>query len=336
MTPFDKTLEVLLELGNPTVRRTRAEHLDQTLRVALMLLDADAVVVLTPGSRRGERLALHAGSPAPAVLPPPPQSSEVVRSLTECCQPLLLTNLADDARISAVDDCPGIKAGPAMFTPLRHRDPVPGYIAAYRRSGRARFTVGDSQLILLLSAWLSAALEALRLSSGIERLTVTDDLTEVYNSRFLKTALRREIRRASRFGQELSVVMVDVDNLAAQSDEIGGPRGSLLLREVASLLAQQVRSFDLMAKYGGDQFMLILPQTGRDGAVELAERMRAAVEQHAFAPSAAGATTVSLGVACFPQDGADCTALIATADRALHQARQRGRNCVETLVKRAA
>jgi diguanylate cyclase (GGDEF)-like protein len=336
MASSDKSLELLLELGNPAARCTRADLIDHALRTTLALTDADAAAILSPTSRRGERLVLHAGSAAPATLPPPSEASAVVATLTESCLPLSVPDLADEPRIAASDGCPGVELGPAMYTPLRHRDPVLGYIAAYRRRGRARFTTSDTRLILMLSAWLSTALENIRLATGMERLAITDDLTEVYNSRFLQTALRRELRRASRYGEHLSVALIEVDNLAAYRDEYGAPRGGLLLREVATLLAQQVRAFDLMGRQGAERFMLVLPQTGIEGAVDVAERMRAAVEAHAFAPRAAGGITVSLGVASFPQEGAEATALVAKATRALMYAQQRGMNCVKTLLPRAA
>src|SRR5439155_21537757 len=107
--------------------------------------------------------------------------------------------------------------------------------------------------------------------------------------------------RANRFGQELSIVAVDVDTLEAFGAEHGALRGSMLLREIASLLAQQVRAFDLVARYREDRFILMLPQTGQEGAMDVAERIRATVEQQAFPPAAAGAVTVSLGVASFPR-----------------------------------
>ena len=336
MSSNEKTLEALLELGNPTARRNRSEHVEQAMRVALLLMDADAVVVLTPASRNGKRLALHAGSAAAAMLPGPPQGSAVARTLTDNYQPLMFPDLSNDSLGAEGDDCPGVEAGPAMFIPLRQRDPVPGYIAAYRRRGRAPFSVGDGRLILLLSAWLNTTLEGLRIASGTERLAVTDDLTDVYNSRFLESALRREIRRAGRFGQELSIVRIDVDNLKAYNNEHGDLRGSLVLKEVASLIAQQIRSFDLMARYGGDDFIVLLPQTGRDGALLVAERTRSAIEKHAFPYAEPGAITVSVGVASFPQEGTDSVALLSTSDRALHQAQQRGMNRVVTLVPKAA
>jgi diguanylate cyclase (GGDEF)-like protein len=171
------------------------------------------------------------------------------------------------------------------------------------------------------------ALETLRLSQRVEKLAITDDLTQVYNYRFLKSALRREIKRASRFGQELSLVMLDVDNLKTYNDRHGHLRGSYLLKRLARLLAEQVRSFDLIAKYGGDEFTLILPQTGKEGALVVAERMRTVVEAHAFPLAPPGQITISLGIATYPNEAREARALVRAADGALYRAKQNGRNC---------
>jgi diguanylate cyclase (GGDEF)-like protein len=184
---------------------------------------------------------------------------------------------------------------------------------------------------LLLAAWLSAALDHLRLAVGSEKLAITDPLTEVYNFRYLKSALRRETRRASRFGQDLSVVRIGVDGLDGHVTALGDLKFGLLLKELASSLAQQVRSFDVLARHG-DGFMVILPQTHRDAASEVAERMRAAIESRSLSPDAAnGGVTLSLGVVSFPQDGPEMGDLLAAVDRALQQARDRGGNCVVTV-----
>src|SRR5262249_38211969 len=135
-----------------------------------------------------------------------------------------------------------------------------------------------------------------------------------------------EMKRAARFGQELSLVMLDVDNLKDYNDRHGHLRGSSVLKRVARLLAEQVRSFDLIAKYGGDEFTLILPQTGREGALAVAERMRMAVAAHAFPLAPPGNITISLGVASFPVDARDGRELLRAADAALYRAKQEGRN----------
>ena len=332
----DKAVDMLLALGDPAERRTRSQLLDLALRTTLTLTEADAAAILTPSSKRGERLVLHSGSSTPATLQLPPKGSEVLNTLGKSTQPLVLADLLDDPRISSADGCPGVEAGPTMFTPLRQRGLSPAYVAAYRRRGRARYTMADTRLMVLYGVWLGTALDHLRLSTGTEKVTVTDELTDVYNYRFLKTALNREIRRASRFGQELSLANIGIDNLQAQITEHGELRGNLLVKELASVLAQQVRSFDVLGRYGEDTFMLILPQTGRSGATEAAERMRAAVERHAFSAATAGSITASVGIACFPQDASDLGDLVAASERALQPARQRGVNSVATLARKAA
>jgi diguanylate cyclase (GGDEF)-like protein len=98
---------------------------------------------------------------------------------------------------------------------------------------------------------------------------------------------------------------------------------------MAGLLAKHVRSWDLVAKYGGDEFTIILPQTGEEGARTAAARLRVAIEQHAFPLAAPGDITISLGIACFPGDGVTSSQIIASADRALYHAKRTGRNRVE-------
>jgi diguanylate cyclase (GGDEF)-like protein len=336
MTSLDKAFEMLLELAKPGERPTRAELLDRALRTAMVLTEADAVVILNSSRRGGERLVLHAGSAVLAALQVPPEGSEVMRSMAQSHQPLLVTDLSNEPKLLASDGCPGVEAGPVLYVPL-HQPGVapPSYIAAFRKRGRARFGANETRSILLLGAWLSSTLENLRLTAGNERLAVTDDLTDVYNFRFFKNALRREMRRATRYEQELAVVAVEIDRMSESEDENGELRSSLLLKELALVLARQVRSFDLLARTPHG-FVLILPQTSREGAMDVAERMRSAVERHRFSVETPSRVTVSLGVSSFPQDAADVDGLVAATERALELARQRGRNCVATLTRQAA
>src|SRR5262249_22631859 len=145
-----------------------------------------------------------------------------------------------------------------------------------------------------------------------------------------------EARRANRFHQELSLLAIEIDGLAAQRDSVGERHAHTVVKEVAAVLAQQVRSFDILGRHGEDAFLVVLPQTGVDGACEAAERMRAAIAEHAFTPSAPGAVTVTVGVSSFPQDGVEADVLLATADRALDNGRRQGHNCVSTTLRRAA
>lgn len=336
MLPRERILESLLELTDRSSGRSQEALVEKALRAALSLIDCDAVVAVTARGKRLDRVALHRSQLETRTLEAGTGSGEGLRALLRSGVPVMSPDLADDGRFTAADACPDLDAGPAVFASLRQREQAPGYLAIYRRRGAARFDADDTTALLLIAAWASAMLENRRLAESIEKLAVTDDLTQVYNYRFLKSALRREIKRAGRFGQELALVMIDVDSLKAYNDRNGHLRGSYLLKEIARLLAEQVRSFDLVAKYGGDEFTLILPQTDREGAMVVAERIRAVVAAHAFPLVSAGSITISSGVAMFPEDAGDGTGLIQQADRALYLAKQRGRNRVETFWTHAA
>jgi len=336
MLRSESILESLLALSARPGARSRPALIEHLLRAALLLTDSEGVAVLLCSGRVCERHTMLRGESRTASTPASAATGDFTRLLMRAGHPARVMDLANDGRFTPQEHCAGVEAGPALFVPLRMREYAPGYLALYRKRGAPIHSPSDLHTTVMLSAWASVALENLRLAENVERLAVTDDLTQVYNYRFLKTALRREIKRAGRFRQYLSLVMIDVDNLKAYNDRHGHMRGSHLLKEIAALLAAEVRSFDLVAKYGGDEFTLILPQTEREGAMIVGERVRIGVEGHAFPLAQPGQITVSLGVAVFPDDAADSSGLIQASDRALYQAKQQGRNRVETIEDKAA
>jgi len=335
MLSRERIIETLLELSDRTSGRSRRDLLEKVLRNALALAECDGATIVVTHNRQAERFVLRRALAVPDVEPFEANASELMRLLQRIDRPLASSDLSADPRSAGVAWCPGVDHGPALFVPMRLRE-GPAWLGLFRRRGQPPFTPEDTALITLLAAWTTMALENVRLSESLERLAVTDDLTQVYNYRFLKSALRREIKRAGRFAQKLSIVMLDVDNLKTYNDKHGHLRGSHLLREMAGLLAGQVRSFDLVAKYGGDEFTAILPQTDREGAKVVAERMRAAVEKHAFPLVGPGVITVSAGIGVFPTDGDDVASLIQASDHALYTAKRAGRNRVELGEAKAA
>ena len=268
------------------------------------------------------------------------QGSAFTRALLRNGLPIVCPDFADDARVSADDACPNVEAGPALFVPLFQREQATGYLALYRRRDQAAFTSEETRMALLLGAWTGMAIENLRLAESLEKLAVTDDLTQVYNYRFLKSALRREIKRAGRFGQELALIMLDVDNLKTYNDHNGHLRGSFVLKEIAGLLAEQVRTFDLVAKYGGDEFTIILPDLHQpEDAAQVAEKILERVAEPVIAGSNSIEASVSIGIAVHPYDGTDIDTLLRNADDAMYRAKQAGRNnyqlCTEQMKTRA-
>jgi diguanylate cyclase (GGDEF)-like protein len=157
-----------------------------------------------------------------------------------------------------------------------------------------------------------------------------DDVTGVYNSRYLLEAMEREIRRAERYGGELSVLFLDLDRFKLVNDNHGHLVGSQALRQFSQLLGQCVRQVDTLARYGGDEFTIILVDTGERLGLEIAERIRAGVESHAFEaePGQVMSITCSTGLATYPLHGSSREALLDAADKAMYRAKSNGRNRV--------
>jgi diguanylate cyclase (GGDEF)-like protein len=157
-----------------------------------------------------------------------------------------------------------------------------------------------------------------------------DDVTEVYNARYLLEAIDREVRRADRYGRELSLLFLDLDRFKLVNDRYGHLVGSQALRQVSQVLLECVRQVDTLARYGGDEFTIVLPDTGHEAARNVAERIRHLVETTGFEARRGEVMqlTCCVGYATFPFHGADRTALLDAADKAMYRAKSDGRNRV--------
>jgi diguanylate cyclase (GGDEF)-like protein len=155
-----------------------------------------------------------------------------------------------------------------------------------------------------------------------------DDVTDLYNARYLMSSLDREVSRAERQDLDLSVVFLDLDRFKRVNDEYGHLVGSQVLRELGALLQGSVRSIDTVARYGGDEFTIVLVDTGLEGAMQVAERIRRTVELTPFGTDRGLSLrlTISGGVAAFPSHGATRETLIDQADKAMYRGKSLGRN----------
>ena len=163
----------------------------------------------------------------------------------------------------------------------------------------------------------------------LEQLSFTDGLTRLHNHRYFQDRLRVEVRRADRTGEQLALLLVDIDDFKALNDRHGHAVGDHVLRQVGSVLNESVREADLPARYGGEEFVVLAPHTGKVGALALAEKLRASISRTRFGGEGPGAealqVTVSVGVSVY---GGDARRLFNDADRALYQAKATGKDCV--------
>jgi diguanylate cyclase (GGDEF)-like protein len=188
-----------------------------------------------------------------------------------------------------------------------------------RRSSRV-----ERRVVSMVERFASHAALALcnaRLVERLETMAATDGLTQVANRRTFETALERELSRATRAGEELALLMVDIDRFKQVNDSHGHQAGDEVLRQVAGALVRECRDFDTVARYGGEEFAVILPRTSEANAMAVAERLRHAIAR-------ADIVTVSVGVAAFPAHGIDTASLVKAADEALYESKRAGRDRV--------
>lgn len=171
--------------------------------------------------------------------------------------------------------------------------------------------------------------ELSELNARLERLAVTDGLTGVYNHRRFQEAINAELLRSERHKRPLAVLMIDVDFFKKVNDAMGHPAGDELLRRLAEVLSRDLRQTDLIARYGGEEFAVILPETTKSEALQVGERMRAAVEERINHDTPwPTKVTVSIGVATYPEDGKSTEQIIHAADQSMYVAKRQGRNRV--------
>jgi diguanylate cyclase (GGDEF)-like protein len=176
----------------------------------------------------------------------------------------------------------------------------------------------------------SIAIAGLNLRMKLEHQSIRDGLTSLFNRHFMEIALDRELRRAVRQQRSLAVLMLDVDHFKSFNDTFGHEAGDTVLREVAETMRQTVRNEDIVCRYGGEEFVIILPEITLEDAIERAELVRRMVSELRlrFRGETLREVTISIGVALYPQNADSLEQLLRIADRALYEAKHQGRNRV--------
>ncbi len=214
--------------------------------------------------------------------------------------------------------------------PLRTGDNVIGVVVIGSSIYR-EMTPAETERLQVIANQSSLSLQNALLHGELERLSVTDRLTELYNHGYFQQRLEEEIGRAERFGHKLALIMLDIDDFKDFNDTYGHPRGDRVLQIVSSIIRANLREMDVAARYGGEEFVVVLPETAADGAYAVAERIRQGVEEHEFQGGEDIPPihkSVSVGVAAYPEHAGSPSRLIEAADFAMFAAKRAGKNGV--------
>ncbi|MFH1891705.1 MAG: sensor domain-containing diguanylate cyclase [Candidatus Zixiibacteriota bacterium] len=217
-----------------------------------------------------------------------------------------------------------------MAVPMISRGRVVGVLNVESKDV-GRLTGRDQELVSILASSAAMAVDNARLHSQISELAVIDELTGVYNYRYFAERLGEERRRSERYELPLSLIMVDIDWFKKTNDTYGHEVGNAILRELVGVIKECIRDTDRLCRYGGEEFIVILPQTSSPDALIIGQRIRERVDIHEFGGYAGTPklhVTVSVGITSYPDNGLETAELISAVDSALYHAKGSGKNQV--------
>lgn len=248
-------------------------------------------------------------------------------------EPVLIPNVEDDDRFNhQIDDALAFTTRSIVAVPLKSKNRILGVVELINSFEETRFSDADLKILSTIADFAAIAIENARYFGKVNELIVTDDLTGLYNSRHLLEVLDVEIDRARRYRTSLSLVFLDLDFFKGVNDTHGHLVGSRLLAEMGRLVRDNVRKADVAFRYGGDEFVVVLPNTGKEGAYTVASNLRERLREHSFEAVQGDRVrlTASFGVASYPEDAKSALALIQLADKAMYQVKASTRDAVQT------
>lgn len=249
-------------------------------------------------------------------------------------QMVVCSDVRQDERFDGYfDRQTGARTENVVAVPLRSKGETLGVIELINALDDESFSNLGGELLATLADYAAIGIENARSVQRIRELTVTDDVTSLYNARYLQHALEAEYRRSRRFGTPFSVLFIDVDYFKYVNDNYGHLVGSAVLWETAQILRENLRATDVATRYGGDEFVVVLPETSQEEAIVVASRCRDAVNAHTFGTEQGTPCKVSMsfGIATLPDDTDDKVDLIRLADQAMYYVKEGGRDAIATI-----
>lgn len=322
---YETLLQAILEMSAELLKAEQG---------SLMLLDRETDVLLVEAKKGiidgvGEKHRINRGE-------------GIAGKVAQSGEAILVENLENDPRIHQMNR-QHYKTRSFVSIPLKIDGRIIGVLNLSDKATGEVFNKEDLKLIQSFATHAAVVMERnvfINKTEELTKLTITDSLTGLLNRRYLHERLKDELARSARHGHTFGLLMMDIDGFKLCNDTLGHPVGDKVLRAVADTLLNTVRSIDIVARYGGDEFMVILPETVKSVALDIAERIRSSVSQtvvHANEGSRPGSYTVttSIGIACYPEHGKTVELLLENVDKALYRAKNEGKNRVKVFTKHA-
>ncbi len=248
--------------------------------------------------------------------------------------PLLIPDISQDSRFKVVHERGSTKPKSLICIPVKNQGQVVGVIELRNKTTGEPFTQDDLERIIKISDYTALAIKMTSIYQKMVELTITDDLTKLFNTRYLNRTIELEIQRCERSRNSVSLIFMDIDYFKQINDQFGHLTGSKILVELGQLLIKNLRSFDIVARYGGDEFVIVLPQTPPSVASNVAERIRKAVEENIFLRKEGYLIrmTASFGVASYPESAKSKEELLKLADDAMYRVKNYTRNGVYAIM----
>ena len=246
-------------------------------------------------------------------------------------EPVIVADTSKDSRFFAqVDEKTKIETRSVVAVPVRFRDQCLGVIELINCIGPEGFSQRDLALLEALADYAAIAIENARHVQRIHELTITDDCTALYNARHLNVMLDTEIYRSHRYAFEFSLIFIDLDHFKNINDTYGHLMGSKLLSEIGIAIKEKCRLIDLAFRYGGDEFVVLLPQTSKENALGVAHRLHKLIRENVWLTEAGLNVhiTASIGVASYPTDSRTKAELLHLADEAMYSIKNSTRDSV--------
>jgi diguanylate cyclase (GGDEF)-like protein len=244
-------------------------------------------------------------------------------------EPVLVEDVKRDPRFTRrIDELTHTDTRSVVCVPIKGKEKILGVIELVNCLGRESFRREDIPILKSLADYAAIALENARYIQRIHELTITDDCTALYNARHLNFVLDAEIYRSTRYGYEFSVIFLDLDHFKQVNDTYGHLVGSKLLWMIGDLIKGHLRLIDYAFRYGGDEFVVLLPQTAKQNSLMVVRRLKDLLNSKVFFVEEGLniKVTASFGVASFPQDGRTRRELLRMADEAMYLVKNTTRN----------